>query len=227
MTHLEVLQELRALSNPRRAELFCRKYQTTDECFGVSVSEIRQLARKIGRHYNRAKALWQSGIHEAKILATLTYENQKLTEKRLSKLVSEIHTSDVAEYFADHIVAKTPYLFSLANKWTHMLESEMVRRTGYACVCNLAKNSKTQDNNYFEKHLVIIEIEIKNTSNWVKEGQNNAIIAIGSRNRILNRKALEAAGRIGKVTIDYGESSSKTPDARDVLLSERVQKKLG
>ena len=226
MTHLEVLQELRAMASPRRAELFNRKYQTTDECLGVSLTELKTVARKIGRNYRRAKALWNSGIHEGKILATLTNENQKMDVQRLIKLVEGIQTPDVAEYFADNIVSKTPFLFALANEWTHMLKPEMVRRTGYACVCHLAKNSKTQDNNYFEKHLVIIEIEIKNASNWVKEGQNKAIIAIGSRNRILNRKALEAAGRIGKVTIDYGKSASKTPDARDVLLSDNVQKKL-
>jgi hypothetical protein len=42
---------------------------------------------------------------------------------------------------------------------------------------------------------------------------NNAVIAIGGRNPALAAAATAAAGRIGRVEVDHGETGCKTPEA--------------
>jgi len=47
----------------------------------------------------------------------------------------------------------------------------------------------------------------------VRNAMNNALIAIGIRNPHLEKKAIAAAQKIGKVEVDHGETGCKTPDA--------------
>lgn len=54
---------------------------------------------------------------------------------------------------------------------------------------------------------------------------NHALIAIGSRNDVLAKKALEVAERIGKVEINHGETSCKTLDAAMYIKKARGRKK--
>ena len=71
-----------------------------------------------------------------------------------------------------------------------------------------------------------IEKRIHKEPNWVKDAMNTALISIGSVDKKLNAKALLSAKKIGKVEVEYGDTSCLTPDALEQLTSERVQKKL-
>ena len=64
-----------------------------------------------------------------------------------------------------------------------------------------------------EKMLATIEKEIHRSPNWARYAMNGALISIGIFKPALSEKAVEAARRIGKVTVDHGETSCKTPDA--------------
>ncbi len=226
MTVVQILEKVQQLGHAKHAEIFRKTSGSPDDAYAVGLTKLRAIAREAKRDHERALALWSSNIHEGKILATLTEEPKLVTEDQLEEQVKQIYTFDLADYFAKHVVAKTDFLLEKANEWTHMKQPEWVRRVGYACVCNLAKKSKTLDNNYFQKHLVIIELEMAKASNWVKEGQNYALMAIGSRNKVLNQKALKVAEVVGKIKVDYGDTSCKTPDASGYLKSEKVQGKL-
>ncbi len=221
-----ILHKVRELARPKHAESFNQVHKTSDEVYAVGLTKLRAIAREAKRDHQRAVELWNSGVYEGKLLATLTEEPRHITEAQLNKQVKQIHTCGLADYFVKNVVAKTDWLLEKANEWTMMGQAELVRRTGYACVCELAKTSKTLDNNYFQKHLVIIELEIEKAPNWVKEGQNQALIAIGSRNKTLNKKALKIARAIGEIKVNYGETSHKTAHAATILKSEKVQQKL-
>jgi len=222
LTTKDIINQVIELSNPKHAGAL----NETNKVYAVGLMKLRAIARAAKRDHERALELWDSGVHEGKLLATLTEEWRAVTSEQLDKQVREIHTFDLADYFAKNVVAKTPFLLEKANEWTAQGQPEFVRRVGYACVCALAKGSKTLDNNYFVKHLTIIEIEIKKASNWVKEGQNYALIAIGCRNQALNTKALKVADTIGEITIDYGNTACKTTDAFKILSSKKIQQKL-
>jgi len=226
LTTKDILRQIIELSNPKHARISDEDSKTSDKIYAVGLMKLRAIARAAGRDHERALALWDSGVHEGKLVATLTEEPKKVTSKQLDKQVREVRSFDLADYFAKNVVAKTDFLLEKANKWTGMKQPAFVRRVGYACVCVLAKSSKTLDNNYFAKHLTIIEIEIKDASNWVKEGQNHALLAIGCRNQALNTKALKVADVIGEITVKYGDTSCKTTDAFHILSSEKIQRKL-
>jgi len=226
VTANDILKRVSELSNPKHARTLNGVGKNSDKVYAVGLTKLRAIAREAKRDHERALALWDSGVHEGKLLATLTEEPKKVTQRQLNKQVKQIRSFELADYFAKNVVAKTPFLLERANEWTAMDQPEFVRRVGYSCVCILAKTSKTLDNNYFQKHLTIIEIEIQKAANWVKEGQNYALIAIGSRNKALNKKAIKVADAVGEIKVDYGDTSCKTFNAKAILKSEKIQIRL-
>lgn len=139
MTYTEVLHTLKTLSSPKKAERLFPRLKVQDKVLGVGLMKLRALSKTIKKDHDRALQLWQSGIHEAKLLATLTEELSKVSEEQMDKQVAEIKTLAVADYFTKNIVAKSPYLLQKANSWVFMDKPLMVRHIGYACVCQLAK----------------------------------------------------------------------------------------
>ena len=77
----------------------------------------------------------------------------------------------------------------------------------------LLRTRQAEDQAYFEEHLETIESNVHDSPNWVKYAMNNALINIGVRNPRLEKKAIAAAKRIGRIEVDYGRTGCKTPDA--------------
>ena len=225
MTLNEVLKELNLKSTPFSSEQPDLNSTGPAGKLSIGIMKLRSAAKKIGRDSDLAHELWNYPALETKVLSTLTEEIHSIKEEKLDDRVKSITSGILVDNFVKNVVAKTPFLFKKANEWTNMRKPDMVRRAGYECVCNLAKLSKVLDNNYFEKHLIVIEVQVKDAINWVKEGQCKALIAIGSRNKILNIKALNVAQKIGVVTVNTTGKPKKV-DPGSILMSDRIQKKL-
>ncbi len=84
---------------------------------------------------------------------------------------------------------------------------------GYQLLSHLARTDDTLTDAYLEEYLERIEAGIATAKNRVKHSMNGALISIGMRNPRLEKKAVAAARRIGKVEVDHGKTSCKTPDA--------------
>lgn len=80
-------------------------------------------------------------------------------------------------------------------------------------MAKFAMQDPTLPDSYFKAYLAQIEPEILTRKNRVRDAMNSALIAIGVRNAMLQEEALEAAGKIGKVVVDHGQTGCKTPDA--------------
>src|SRR3954468_13917426 len=74
MTAPEILAALRARANPANTAGMARYGINTEHAYGVPVYELRAMAKPIGRDHVLAQELWASGIHEARILATIIEE---------------------------------------------------------------------------------------------------------------------------------------------------------
>ena len=55
---------------------------------------------------------------------------------------------------------------------------------------------------------------------------NYAVLHMGYRSPDLNKRAIETANKIGKVEVDFGESSCIVPDARERLAKKDLKFKL-
>src|SRR5450755_3262810 len=80
-----VLRELRRLADPRVREKMAYFGVSVPRAHGISAPRLNALARRIGRDHDLAKQLWDSGIHEARILAALIGESTKVTAGEMDR----------------------------------------------------------------------------------------------------------------------------------------------
>jgi 3-methyladenine DNA glycosylase AlkD len=221
----QILKDLKSLSEPRAVKVWKRLGMDTSTFYGVGLTKIKNYSKKVGRSHELAGELWETGIHDARLLATMIEEPKKVTEEQIDRWIAEADFWDLSDKICTNIAAKTPFALKKVRKWIKS-KDEFVKRSGFSLMAELARNGNAIEESELEEYIELIERTIHKQKNWVKEAMNWTLISIGSRNRSLNQKALAAAHRIGKIDVDYGDSSCKLPDAIGFLTGERMQAKI-
>ena len=231
MTKTEVLALLRENRNERGIAHWKKREAKTSKLksFGIGLTQLRKLAKQVGRDHKLAQQLWQSDIYDAKIIGLLIDDPKQVTRDQAEKQVDELHAGMLAHVFAscDATLAKTPFAFELACDWMES-KDEMRRRCGYALVYELSKkNIDGMDDAWYVERIDHIRETIHDEEMWVREAMNCALMGIGKRNRKLNKAAIRAAKAIGPVEVDYGDDNRCEPfDVLKHLTSDSLKKKL-
>lgn len=223
MTLDEALQSLRALADERAVRVWAKMGMDTTKYLGVGLTKIQKLAKLVKRNHILALELWETGIHDAQILATHIVEPKLVSEALLEKWLSEATFFDLSDKLCQNVIAKTSFVRNKVLDWRHH-EGEYFKRSAFILLNSSAGSGIFTDEELMD-FLTQIEREIQSERNWVKEAMNYALIGIGSVNSNLNHNTLQVTERIGEVHVDYGDTSCKTCDARKSLLSEKVQAK--
>jgi len=209
MTLTQALQQLEAAGSAQTRKTYAR-HGVGPKMFGVSYAVLGQLTRKIKRDHALARGLWASGWHDARVLATFIADPQQADAATLDAWVIGAESRPLAGAVAK-LVAATASAEALAGMW-RADPREHVAVAGWDVVAELALNSTLPDTK-FAALLKTIERDLHGAQNHVRYAMNGALIAIGVRNAKLERLAVAAARRIGKVAVDHGETGCQTPDA--------------
>jgi 3-methyladenine DNA glycosylase AlkD len=196
MTASELIAALKAQANPVNVAGMARFGINAEGTLGVSVAEIRKLARKAGRNHDLALALWASGIHEARILATIVDEPARVTRRQMAAWARDFDSWDVCDQACMNLFWRTPQAWEMAVKWAGA-KREFVRRAGFALMACLAWKTKEAPDERFEAFLPLIADAATDDRNFVKKAVNWALRGIGKRNPRLRRSAIATAKEIG------------------------------
>lgn len=213
MTVAEILKELKSLGTEQTRKTFAR-HGLTENFYGVRWGDIDKMAKRLKKQPELACELWKTGIFDARILAIKIADVDSLTKTTLNqwcKDIGRITTMDFA-----NMVSRGKHAVSLAESWTKgdAKRNEAKHCVGWTLVGAIASSRDEIEAEWFADFLTRIENEIADAPNWVRYSMNGALIAIGGRDDAkLRDVALAAAGRIGKVEVDHGDTSCKTPDA--------------
>lgn len=211
MNAQEILTTLEKLGKPQTAAIY-KRHGAGDNVFGTLTSEIAKLQKKIKVDHALALELWQTGNAEARVLALQISDPKKLTRADADGLVKEGPLRFIGCYLSE-LLARSPIAEETMRAWMRSRE-ELVCEMGYGILSVRLKNDPDAISDAdAEKVLATIEKEIHRSPNWARYAMNLALISIGVYKLALRDKAIEAAGRIGKVKVDHGETSCKTPDA--------------
>jgi 3-methyladenine DNA glycosylase AlkD len=226
MNREEIIAHLRATANPRAREIWTDfGLETPDEYLGCQITKLREFAKKVKKSHSLALELWDTRIHDAKLLSTMIEEPKKVSEKQIDRQMAEIYSCDLTNRFCNGVVSLTPFSVKKMQDWA-VSEKEFYKRAGYCILWEKAKSDASLPDEFFTPYLEIIERELQSERNWIKEMMNYALIGIGSRNKSLNEAATGIALRIGKVKVDYGDTSCKTMEAITSLSSAKLLAKL-
>ncbi|NUM80222.1 DNA alkylation repair protein [bacterium] len=217
MTVQEVMKELRTMGTEQNIKIY-RRHGMGAYMYGVSFSHLQQLRKKIKTDHALAQQLWKTGNADARHLATMIVDPELATEGLIDRWAKALSYYLIADLHAGW-VCHTPWAKKKAEEWIRT-EHEWIGRAGWMLVAYIAMEKNNFSDEYFKKLLSMIEKKIHHGKNFAKHAMNNALIAIGIRNKSLKEAAQQAAKRIGKVEVDHGETNCKTPDA--ALYIEKV-----
>jgi 3-methyladenine DNA glycosylase AlkD len=218
-----LLKHLKSLSRPESLAGMSRFGINTKNAYGVSVPELRKIARKVGKNHLLAQQLWASGIHDARILAGMVDEPEKVTEKQMECWVKDFDSWDVCDGCCNNLFHKTSFAHAKAAQWSRRRE-EFVKRAGFTLMAVLAVHDKAAQDATFQRFFPLIQRGATDPRNFVKKAVNWALRQIGKRNRSLNEAAVQAARKIP--TLDSKSAKWIAADALRELTSEAVQKRL-
>jgi 3-methyladenine DNA glycosylase AlkD len=167
----------------------------TKSALGVPVAVLRPMARRVGRDHALAEALWASEIHEARILASMVDEPERVTVRQMEAWARDFDSWDLVDQCCGNLFAYTPMAYRMAERWTGR-RAEFVKRAGYALMASLAVKDKAASDASFEHFLEIIERGADDDRNFVRKAVNWALRQIGKRNDRLHGPAVRTAERI-------------------------------
>jgi len=219
----DVLSKLKSLSNPKNVEGMTRFGINPVKTFGIKIPDLRKMAKEITKDHPLALELWDSGYHEARILASMIDDPKLVDEKQMDSWAADFDSWDVCDQTAMNLFWLTPFAHDKAVEWSSHQE-EFIKRAGFAMMSVLAWKDKQAKDEQLLEFLPIIKREAIDSRNFVKKAVNWALRQIGKRNINLNKKAIEVAKEIQ--SMDNKTAKWIAGDALRELQSEAVQKRM-
>jgi 3-methyladenine DNA glycosylase AlkD len=178
-------------------------------------SRRRARRKRIGVDHELALALWDTRNFDARILALKIADPAQMSPRDLDRWAREPIARMCGAYLA-HLAVEGPHARPRCEAWL-AARDEATRSNGWSLVGAMAKCDEETPDAWFEERLAEIEESIRVSSNAERYGMLCALIAIGCRTAGLRKSAIAAGKRIGKVEIDHGDTSCKTPEVVPTL----------
>jgi 3-methyladenine DNA glycosylase AlkD len=157
LEYSKVMGKLEALSDPRRAKDMAKWAGVkARKLYGISIPNLRKIARETGRNHALAEELWASGIHEARLVACMIDDPKLVTEDQLESWVGDFDSWDVCDQCCSNLFDRTVFAYQKAVEWSSR-EEEYVRRAGFVLMATLAVHDKEAGDGVFLRFLPLIE----------------------------------------------------------------------
>jgi 3-methyladenine DNA glycosylase AlkD len=219
----DVLDKLRSKARPEQLKGMAKYGITIEQRLGVSVPDMRKLAKEIGKDHKLALDLWRTGIAEARIVAGMVGDPARLTEKQMEEWVKGINSWDVCDQVCMNLFEKNQLAWKKIVDWSGR-EEEFVKRTAFSLTACLAWHDKKASDEKFVALLPVIIRGATDERNFVKKAVNWALRNVGKRNLNLNGAAINAAKEIQR--LDSKAARWIAADAIRELESDAIQSKL-
>lgn len=219
MNSNQIISDLKKLKNLSNIEGMARFGINPNSALGISIPHLRKTAREIGKNHKLALDLWNSGIHEVRILATMIDEPEKVTKSQMDKWVKDFNSWDLCDQCCNNLFGKTPFAIEKSFEWADKKE-EFVRRAGFVLMAVLSVHNNEMNDEQFIAYFSIIERYSGDERNFVKKAINWALRQIGKRNINLNKEATSVCNRL----LESNSKSAKwiANDALRELTSDKV-----
>ena len=186
-----LVREIKAKADPNNIAGMQRYGIRGEKMLGVSLYEIRRMVKGV-RDHQLALDLWQTGIHEARIMASIVDDPACVTRDQLEAWVKDFDSWDVCDQVTTNLVDISPFAVECIFAWANQ-EPEYIRRAGFATLAGLAVHNKTLPDSEFEPFFTLIKKYSTDERNFVKKAVNWALRNIGKRNRALCLRAMEVS----------------------------------
>ncbi len=222
----DLIDQLRAEADPGTRASLAHLGIRTENALGIAVPRLRELARELGTDHDLALGLWRSGIHEARILATMVADPGRVDADLMEAWVAELPSWDLADQAAGNLFWRAEPAWDKAAAWPDR-EEELVRRAGFALQAALALHDIEGPDAAFEPFFPRIEAAAAEPGERVRKAVARALHQIGKRSMDLNERALALARDLQDPAARPAEARKLGREAERELASEAVRARLG
>jgi len=219
----EIVEKLKSFSNPEAIEGMARFGITPKRTFGISIPDLRKIAKEVGKNHELALKLWEIDTRETRILASMIDEPEVVKEEQMEEWVKEFDYWEICDQVCQNLFIHTKFAHKKALEWSRR-DEEFVKRAGFALMAWFAFKYKDAEDKKFEEFFHAIKRESTDERNFVKKAVNWALRQIGKRNMNLNKKAIEVAKEIQKINSKSAKWIAQ--DAIRELSSKKIQERL-
>jgi 3-methyladenine DNA glycosylase AlkD len=227
MSAQEIVAELKALGSESIKKVLV-KHGAREPFFGVKVEHLKKIQKRIKKDYRLALDLYDTGISDAMYLAGLIADDAQMTKKDLQRWANGAYWSMLSECTVAWVAAEGRYGHELALEWIES-KKEAVAAAGWAtlsCVVSL-KDDADLDLDELKRLLERVQKTIHQQTDRVRYCMNGFVIAVGSYVALLQKKALEVAGKIGPVSVNMGDTECRVPLATDYIKKVEARGAIG
>lgn len=208
LTTKQVMAKLKSLGSAQTRKTYGR-HGVTGEMFGVKYGDLEKLVKQIKVDHQMALELWETGNHDARILATKIADPQRLTAKVLSAWIKDVDNHVISTGLAE-LASRGAAGRKTMKKWMASTR-EWPAATGWMAQAKVASMPETVKKEEGRELLSEIEQRIHGSANRVKYSMNTAMIALGAYVAGMEKEAIRFANRIGQVEVDHGLTNCQTP----------------
>jgi len=219
----KIIIDLKKCAVPGAREGMARFGIKAEHALGVSIPNLRKMAKSIGKNHALALRLWKTKTHEARILSSMIDEPEQVSEKQMESWVKDFDSWDLCDQCCGNLFDKTVFAHSKAIEWSERKE-EFVKRAGFALMAWIAFHDKRAEDKDFVRFFPAIKRGSVDARNFVKKAVNWSLRQIGKRNLNLNKKAIKLAKEIK--SMDSKAARWIASDALRELEGEALQQRL-
>ncbi len=194
------LVALERMSTKRDRDNLARFGITATRPFGVSMANLKLLAKRLGRDHELAAALWETGRYEARMLATLVDEPARVTPAQMERWCRDFDNWGICDTACFVLFDRTPHAWAKVSEWSGRRE-EFVKRAAFALMACLALHDKDAPDEPFIAGLRLIEQARDRRPELREEGRQLGDSSGGQAQRHAQRRV----GRCRSTSVGFGE----------------------
>jgi 3-methyladenine DNA glycosylase AlkD len=223
MNYETIIAKLESMRDQKNVEGMARFGINPKNNLGIPIYKLRPLAKEIGKNHELSLKLWESGIHDARLLAVFVEDPKNVTEDQMELWAKDFDSWDVCDQACTSLFDRTQFAWKKVYEWAKR-DEEFVKRATFSIIAGLSVHDKKSPDEKFEKLFELIKRESTDERNYVKKAVNWALRNIGKRNLSLNKKAIKFAMDIKN--IDSKSAKWIANDAIRELTSSKIQERI-
>lgn len=192
-----ILEDLSKLGEEKYKSGMSRFAIPSDKAIGIRLPVLKSYAKPYRKQHELAIALWETAVHEARIMAAYIDDPKKVTPGQMESWTKDFDSWDICDQACMGLFVNTTYAYEKALEWSTR-ETTFEKRAGFAMMAAFAVHRKKEPDDVFKPFLEAIEREAHDDRNFVKKAVNWALRQIGKRNLSLNLQAIQTAQHIAQ-----------------------------
>ncbi len=227
MTLDEVMISLAALATEQTKKVY-RAQGVREPYFGVPTTAMKPLAKKNRGDQALAEALYATGNYDAMYFAGMIADPGTMTGADFDRWMDAAYFHMLSDYVVAVTLAETDFAQEVADRWIASGE-ELRMSAGWACYEWLLGSRPDGEFDVEKLHAMLRTAEdtIHGQPNRTRYSMNGFVIAVGTSFLPLHNEAVQAAERIGEVSVSKEKGRCAVPLAAESIRKAEEKGRLG